>query len=253
MAPTAQQYFSREPSVPDRRRTIEVSLRGVPTQVTTSTGVFSSSRLDLGTSVLLRKAPRAPMTGTFLDLGCGWGPIGLALAAESPQADVWAVDVNERAVDLCALNAKNLRRTNLHAVLDTDLDPDLRFDLIWSNPPIRVGKEALHALLLAYLPRLAPGGKAYLVVQRNLGADSLASWLRSALPAGFTVDRVASAKGYRLLEVIAPTTISPTTCFSDFSDTSSPSISSPSVTVADIATASQTPTAPDTVERPLTA
>lgn len=201
MAPSAQQYFSREPSAPDRRQQIEVSLRGAPTRVTTSAGVFSERRLDPGTAVLLRKAPQPPADGTFLDLGCGWGPIALALAAESPQAQVWAVDINARAVDLCALNAKDLGRTNVHAVLDTGLDPSLSFDLIWSNPPIRVGKEALHALLLEYLPRLNPGGRAVLVVQRNLGADSLAVWLAQALGDGFTVMKIASSKGYRLLDV----------------------------------------------------
>ncbi len=201
MAPTAQQYFSREPSAPDRRQQIEVSLRGVPARVTTSAGVFSERRLDPGTAVLLRKAPLPPAAGTFLDLGCGWGPIALALAAESPKAQVWAVDINPRAVDLCALNAKNLGHTNVHAVLDTDLDPALRFDLIWSNPPIRVGKGALHALLLDYLPRLTPGGRAVLVVQKNLGADSLAVWLADTLGTGFAVTRIASSKGYRLLDV----------------------------------------------------
>lgn len=196
-----QQYFSREPSVPQKQRTLTVRLRGVDTPVVTSTGVFSEHRLDLGTSVLLKKAPQPPEQGTFLDLGCGWGPIALALACESPQATVWAVDINTRAVDLCKLNALKLHRMNIHAVTDTDLDANLRFDLIWSNPPIRVGKEALHRLLLSYIPRLTPGGHGYFVVQKNLGADSLTTWLRKNLDNNFTVDRYASAKGYRVLDV----------------------------------------------------
>lgn len=201
MPPKAQQYFSRQPSVPDKRRTLTVNLRGVPTKVVTSTGVFSEHRLDLGTSVLLRKVPQPPAEGTFLDLGCGWGPIALALARESPHATVWAVDVNTRAVDLCKVNALRLHRTNIRPVVDTDLDPSITFDVIWSNPPVRIGKEALHHLLLAYVPRLNPGGCAFLVVQKNLGADSLAAWLQTALPSAFSIRRFASSKGYRLLEI----------------------------------------------------
>ena len=196
-----QQYFARTPSVPDRRQEIEVDLRGQMTKVITSAGVFSERRLDLGTSVLLRKAPAPPEEGTFLDLGCGWGPIALTLAAQSPKARIWAVDVNSRAVDLCKVNAQRLHRMNIRPVVDTDLGPELTFDLIWSNPPIRVGKEALHELLLAYLPRLNKAGEAYLVVQKNLGADSLASWLQKNLPDDFDVSKYGSSKGYRLLRV----------------------------------------------------
>ena len=87
-----------------------------------------------------------------------------------------------------------------------EVDPTLRFDTIWSNPPIRVGKEVLHNILLTWLPRLAPGGAAYLVVQKNLGSDSLQKWLDAhfleRFEGEFTVSRYATSKGFRVLEVL---------------------------------------------------
>ena len=206
----AEQYFSAEPASRDVRRSLQVTLRGRECTVQTSNGVFSGSRLDLGTSVLLRRAPEPAGTGTFLDLGCGWGPVALSLALASPGADVWAIDVNGRALELTDANARANGCTNVHVArvdeegrpLDGEPPEGLGFDLIWSNPPIRIGKRALHTLLMAWLPRLRPGGAAYLVVQRNLGADSLAPWLAEALGDGFAVSRYASSKGFRIIEVL---------------------------------------------------
>lgn len=206
----AEQYFSADPSSKDVRRTLHVQLRGRDTDVEVSNGVFSGSRLDLGTSVLLKQAPEPPEHGNLLDLGCGWGPIALSLAFASPEATVWAADVNERALELTELNAKrngcgNVRviRTDADAkpVDPTALSPDLTFDAIWSNPPIRIGKEALHTMLMNWLPRLSTDGVAYLVVQKNLGADSLINWLADALGDGYAVSKYHSAKGFRVIEV----------------------------------------------------
>lgn len=206
----AEQYFSADPSSKDVRRTLHVQLRGRDTDVEVSNGVFSGSRLDLGTSVLLKQAPEPPEHGNLLDLGCGWGPIALSLAFASPEATVWAADVNERALELTELNTKrngcgNVRviRTDADAkpVDPTALSPDLTFDAIWSNPPIRIGKEALHTMLMNWLPRLSPDGVAYLVVQKNLGADSLINWLADALGDGYAVSKYHSAKGFRVIEV----------------------------------------------------
>jgi 16S rRNA (guanine1207-N2)-methyltransferase len=204
-----EHYFSAEPSGPESRRQIPLRLRGHDIEVWTSTGVFSHERVDLGTRVLLREAPDPPATGDLLDLGCGWGPLALAMALDSPGATVWAVDVNTRALALSRDNAAALGLSGVKAVLPEEVPADVEFAGIWSNPPIRVGKEALHSLLLQWLPRLAPGGVAHLVVQRHLGADSLHAWLVSALAdlsgsAGTTaydVRRLGSAKGYRVLTV----------------------------------------------------
>lgn len=195
--PPAGHYFDRAPAAASAEEVVEVSLPDVSFSMRTDRGVFSHGRLDAGTAVLLRSAPPPPRSGVGLDLGCGAGPIALALALRAPGLDVWAVDVNERARALCAANAR-VNGVAVTVAAPDDVPADLRFDVIWSNPPIRIGKDAVHQLLLAWLPRLAPGGRAVLVVQKHLGADSLQRWL---VAEGFPTERLASAKGYRVLEV----------------------------------------------------
>ncbi|MDQ6790907.1 MAG: methyltransferase [Candidatus Dormibacteraeota bacterium] len=164
----------------------------------TDSGVFSAERLDAGTRVLLAEAPPPPAQGELLDLGCGYGPIALALASWAPKARVWAVDVNERALELTRLNAEKAGLNNVIVCRPEEVAADLRFAAIYSNPPIRVGKAALHEVLLSWLPRLDEGDGAYLVVQSHLGSDSLARWLAGE---GFRVRRLASKNAYRVLEV----------------------------------------------------
>ncbi len=159
-------------------------------------GVFARGRLDIGTAVLLRET-EPPGPGRFLDLGCGYGVVGLAIAVAQPQAVVDAVDVNERAVLLATDNAAALGVADRYTAATPDRLPRASYDEIWSNPPIRIGKPALHDLLLRWLPRLAPGGRAVMVVGKNLGADSLAVWLGEQ---GYPTTRLASAKGFRVLE-----------------------------------------------------
>ncbi|WP_446664267.1 class I SAM-dependent methyltransferase [Flexivirga sp. B27] len=198
MTGTGDHYFTAQPASAAERRTINVPLAGMTRAVQVAPGVFSAERLDQGTRVLLEHAPEPPVTGTFLDLGCGWGPIALSLGLLSPDATVWGVDVNERALDLARDNATSLGLTDVRVGLADDVPDDVRFDLIWSNPPIRVGKGVLHELLLTWLPRLTDDGEAYLVVQRNLGSDSLQRWL---IDQGFPAERFTSVKGFRILHV----------------------------------------------------
>jgi 16S rRNA (guanine1207-N2)-methyltransferase len=166
----SEQYFSSNPESDPHLRQFHTTLAGRDYELTTASGIFSPERIDAGTRVLLAHTPPGPPGGDILDLGCGWGPITLTLALEAPHATVWAVDVN-------------------------------RFTSIRSNPPIRVGKDELHAMLLRWLPRLEEGSDAWLVVQKNLGSDSLHRWLDGALSAEFTVSRAATNKGYRVLRV----------------------------------------------------
>ncbi|GAB4066231.1 methyltransferase [Angustibacter speluncae] len=194
----ADHYFTDTPTGADERRTLEVRLAGRDVEVVTATGVFSGGHVDLGTRVLLREVPALPAEGDLLDLGCGWGPLALAMALQSPAATVWAVDVNERALALTRENAERLGCRNVRAVTPEQVPDDVRFAALWSNPPIRIGKQALHDLLQFWLPRLTPDGEAHLVVQRNLGADSLTAWLGEAIPA-MESRKVASAKGFRVI------------------------------------------------------
>lgn len=192
-----EHYFSAAPDVAFRRTPVEAHVWGHDLRLTSGSGVFAQGRLDIGTAVLFRETT-PPDKGTFLDLGCGYGVIGLALAVTVPGAQVWAVDVNERAVLLANENAASLGVADRYTAVTPDAVPDdVVFDEIWSNPPIRVGKQALHELLLRWLPRLAPGGRAVMVVGKNLGADSLQRWLGEQ---GFPTGRLASAKGFRVLE-----------------------------------------------------
>ena len=192
------QYFHDSPEVASDPVDIDVSLPDLAFRLRTDRGVFSRGALDTGTRLLLAEAPTPPATGTFLDLGCGAGPIAVALALRSPGAVVWAVDVNERARELTALNAVRAGADNVVVAEPHDVQSETRFDLIWSNPPIRIGKEALHELLVRWLSRLAPSGSALLVVQKHLGSDSLATWLEQQ---SWSVERLISRAGYRLLRI----------------------------------------------------
>ena len=195
----AEHYFTSTPDGDLRPRRISARIAGRDLEVTTAGGVFSPGHVDLGTRVLLDAVPDAPASGDLLDLGCGWGPISLALALGSPDARVWAVDVNQRALELVRRNCAELGVTNVNAVLPEDVPEDVRFAAVWSNPPIRVGKTELHALLERWLPRLEPEAEAWLVVQRNLGADSLLTWLTETFEGRLEVDRISSAKGFRVI------------------------------------------------------
>lgn len=190
----SEHYFDETPSSPDRRRDITARIGGRDLTFTTSSGVFSHDGLDKATAVLLRNST-LPTSGTILDIGCGWGPIACSLALSGAQ--VWAVDTNERALGLTRVNAERLG-VHVHAALPDDVPAELTFDQIWSNPPIRIGKQALHELLLRWLPRLSPDGVARLVVGKNLGADSLQRWL---VEQGWPTQRADSEKGFRILEV----------------------------------------------------
>ena len=190
-------YFSPQPEAPHRPGLVRVVLPDVYLELATDAGVFSPGRLDPGTRLLLEESPDPPAAGDLLDLGCGYGPVACVLAARSPGAAVWAVDVNQRGLELCARNARAAGLANVRCVTPDAAVP-ARLAAIWSNPPVRIGKDALHALLAGWLGRLGPGGSAYLVVGRNLGADSLHRWLAGQ---GWPVTRLAARSGYRLLQV----------------------------------------------------
>jgi 16S rRNA (guanine1207-N2)-methyltransferase len=191
------QYFD-DPTVPSDPVVIDVTLPDTAFTLETDTGVFSRGHLDAGTSLLLRSDIALASSGDVMDLGAGAGPIAMAMARRSPDATVWAVDVNSRARELCRRNAARNHLDNVRVAAPDDVPEHLRFATIWSNPPIRIGKAALHALLLTWLDRLEDDGTASLVVHKHLGADSLQKWLTST---GRPTRRVASKSGFRLLTI----------------------------------------------------
>jgi 16S rRNA G1207 methylase RsmC len=191
-------YFNEDPEVPSARKRIDVSLPDGSFSIETDTGVFSHGRVDSGTKVLLMEAPALPASGNVLDLGCGSGPIAMTMARRAPGCGVWAIDVNERARQLTRDNASALGLTNVTVAAPDEVPDNVIFDVIWSNPPIKVGKKELHDLLIRWLARLSPDGYAVLVVNKNLGSDSLAKWLTEL---GWTVKRISSRQGFRVLTV----------------------------------------------------
>ncbi len=196
-------YFDESPSSTHRPRTVELVLPDLRLEMVTDSGVFSPGRIDPGTQLLLDRleGPGArPVTpGDIVDVGAGYGPIAVVAALRNPDRVVWAVEPNERARALCAANAESAGVASRVRVVAPGGVPDgATVAAIISNPPIRVGKPALHDILGYWLRRLEPGGAAWLVVQKHLGSDSLAGWLRRR---GCTVRRLCSRRGYRVLEV----------------------------------------------------
>ncbi|WP_029089878.1 class I SAM-dependent methyltransferase [Brevibacterium album] len=215
----SEHYFTQEPVSRAEHRRIGVVLGGQEAEVVTAGGVFSPEHVDTGTRVLLDTVPE-PVPGDLLDLGCGWGPIALDAGLRAREAGtpvtVWALDVNARALELTRTNARALGLEGpagepggspacVRAVTEEQVPAEVRFTQIWSNPPIRVGKAVLHGMLREWLPRLAPGGAAHLVVAKKLGADSLLRWLDDEDGAGlgpeFTAARVGNSRGFRVIRV----------------------------------------------------
>jgi 16S rRNA (guanine1207-N2)-methyltransferase len=189
-------YFDEDPSAPSAPRDVTLWLPDMSLILRTDRGVFGYDQIDAGSKLLLLKAPAPPATGSLLDLGCGVGALAIPMARRAAGATVWAVDVNSRARALCDANVATNAVGNVRVSSPTDVPEDVRFDCIWSNPPIRIGKSALHELLMTWLPRLTADGYAVLVVQKHLGADSLQRWLGEQ---GWPTERLASSSGYRVL------------------------------------------------------
>jgi 16S rRNA G1207 methylase RsmC len=200
----SEHYFSEDPDSARHERTLSVELAGSRVSLQTLSGTFSPEGLDRGTAALLRHVP-PPRGQTMVDVGCGWGPLALTMAMMAPEARVYAVDVNSRALEACASNASALGLSSIEV-----FSPDQwqehspapgAIDTLWSNPPIRIGKPALHELLRTWLDRLAPEGEAWLVVSKSLGAESLLRWLNTEHGGAFQATREARDKGFWILRV----------------------------------------------------
>jgi len=200
-AGNTEHYFSAQPAGDFASTLIPVHLADRDLTLETAGSVFSPDHVDGGTDALLRAVDTLPETGNFLDMGCGWGPIAVSMALESPGATVYAIDVNERALELTRRNAVRAGAGNVLASTPDDVPADIEFDVIWSNPPIRVGKAELHAILNAWLPRLRVGGEAWMVVAKHLGAESFEKWISTEFAATHSIERASNHKGFRVFRV----------------------------------------------------
>jgi 16S rRNA (guanine1207-N2)-methyltransferase len=198
MSDAGGHYFAEQPSVASRPESVELWLPDMHLRLSTDRGVFGHGTIDPGTRLLLSRGGEPRPSGLIVDVGCGTGAIAITLARRAPAATVWAVDINARARALCAENAAVNGVSHVRVLAPEEVPADCVVDEIWSNPPIRIGKPALHELLLTWLDRLAPSGVAHLVVHKHLGSDSLQRWIEAQ---GWPCQRTVSSGGYRLLRI----------------------------------------------------
>ncbi len=195
-----EHYFTARPRTASRPEETAETLRGRAYVFLTDAGVFSKGRVDKGTRLLIERLP-LPAYGDVLDLGCGYGPIGLVIAAESPDARVLMIDVNQRAVELARANLARNGVRNAEAVAGDGFDAAgaRRFSLIVSNPPIRAGKRVVYAWVEEAHRRLLPGGRLVMVARTSQGAKSLARKMEEVFGA---VRELGKGGGYRVLEAV---------------------------------------------------
>jgi 16S rRNA (guanine1207-N2)-methyltransferase len=193
-------YFTPNPNAEHDLKLIETSLRGYHLRFYTDAGVFSKSEVDFGSRVLI-STMNIPPGASVLDMGCGWGPIGITAALLNPTGQVLLVDVNARALELAerniALNGvKNAttRESSIYASLTGQ-----KFDCILTNPPIRAGKEVVHSMFEGAVEHLNPGGSLWVVIQKKQGAPSAEKRLRDLFPQVYIRER---EKGYYIFEAV---------------------------------------------------
>lgn len=196
----SEHYYSNKPAVEHDRKTWEAQLRGQIYRFVSDAGVFSKGGVDFGSRTLIEAMEIDP-GANVLDVGCGYGPIGLAAARLAANGHVTMIDVNSRAVELAKENARANRIENV-TVLESDLFAVLdnqEFDSVLTNPPIRAGKEVVHAIFEGAYERLRPGGALWVVIQKKQGAPSAKQKLESLFG---QVEEVTKDKGYRIFKAI---------------------------------------------------
>jgi 16S rRNA (guanine1207-N2)-methyltransferase len=194
----SEHYYTNRPTVKHDLHKAEALLRGHKLSLTTDAGVFSKKGVDYGSELLIESMD-IPLNAKVLDVGCGYGPIGLVAALLCSQGHVTMVDINERAVELSRENAKNNKINNVTIVHSDLLEQvkDQRFDVILTNPPIRAGKETVHRIFTEAYGCLVSGGTLWVVIQKKQGAPSAKAKLESVYS---EVVDISKDKGYRILK-----------------------------------------------------
>ncbi|MDO7908359.1 class I SAM-dependent methyltransferase [Paenibacillus sp. JX-17] len=193
-------YYSRQPDTAHDRHALEVTLRGQKLRLTSDAGVFSKNGVDYGSKVLI-EAMELPPAAAVLDVGCGYGPIGLTAARMVPGGHVTMIDINGRAVELAKENAERNAISNV-TILQSDLFQEIEgqsFDVILTNPPIRAGKSTVHAIFEKSFEQLNEGGSLWVVIQKKQGAPSAQAKLEELFG---EVEEVTKDKGYRILKAL---------------------------------------------------
>ncbi|BFH16984.1 class I SAM-dependent methyltransferase [Paenibacillus melissococcoides] len=195
-------YYSHRPDTPHDRQYWKAELRGHTLQFVSDAGVFSKGGVDFGSRVLIENMD-IPDGAQVLDVGCGYGPIGMAAAKLAPQGHVTMVDVNERALELARENAKRNGITNVTVLKSDGLDGigSSTFDVILTNPPIRAGKEVVHRIFEQSHGHLNARGALWIVIQKKQGAPSAEAKLRE-LFGEEQVELAAKEKGYRIYRAV---------------------------------------------------
>lgn len=197
-------YFDENPDIESEPKLVSGIIAGTEYTFTTDRGVFSYEKIDKATRILLdvfddKFYGAGP--NTIVDVGCGYGVIACVMAQSFEEANIIAVDTNQRARDLTVTNyKKHFRNDRLRVMTPQEVDDTLEVDLVISNPPIRIGKEALFELLRGWSTCLSSSGQMWLVIAKNLGADSTAAYLEKEC--GLKVTRVASKKGFRVFRCV---------------------------------------------------
>ena len=182
-------YYTRTPTSESRPVNCEYTYRGIPLTFQTDAGVFSRGEVDTGTDLLLNALPEE-MQGDILDLGCGWGVIGICVARKWPEARVTLADINQRALALSRENAKRNRADVVCAESDGMAAFEGRqFDTVITNPPIRAGKQVIYRMFADAAKCLKPGGALYLVIRKQQGAESCMKYLGTVFAAVEKIDK----------------------------------------------------------------
>lgn len=194
-------YYDLDPSLESKERLIEFVISGRKVSLYSDNGVFSKNKLDEGSRILIETLLPLNLTGKILDLGCGYGPIGLSIGLCSPSASVTLADVNPRAVALCKKNAELLNLSDRVTCLQSDIYSNVegKFNAIISNPPIRAGKRVTYTMYKEAKEHLVSGGQFYFVIRKAQGASSASQYVKEVFG---NITLLARSKGYHIYKAM---------------------------------------------------